>query len=547
MKKILIFSIIAIAFVLLVPAPIFAPSHPEHSAQLPDWIKNTAGWWAEDSLTELEFMQSIQFLIEQKIMYLPQETIFELKNDAKKRTFIIPTKDNFEIVISGQVPNYDPLKSLYVKVIKPDDSTVGLLSVPVGTTDGKFSQSFKIYPSSAEGEYKVVSSSDGNQYELETFLVKKQISSKVPTWIKNTAGWWAQGKIGDTEFISGIEFLIKNQVIQVGPEVLGITPKIYTVDNYQAGCRTPENMDGRCFEKFSEQSFDEIIEKESAKIDSLESLLPNKGNMEFLKESNSDWEVFEISNQGTYGEYSNVGDSIRMDLMNLPKSELHDLEDYFNSKTGLSEIDYGVVEIYQVNTPPELDELWLSVFGETPYPTFSDNLTGECYVFLDGYSYIIGCSKGTLGMISLGYSPMGLVQSEKISGFLMDVMLEKINKINGKSYDISVLDVLDYETGFESKPIENVSTTSTEGFSGLYCTQTDYGIVKMTGQFTNGPDFYSSIWFTLGILDHNGRIVATGVGDVSNIGPFQTKMFDASASWDGNYKECIIEIDFAVP
>jgi len=515
--------------------------------QLPDWIKNTAGWWADDSLTELEFMQSIQFLIEQKIMNIPQETITELKMDSKKRTFIIPTKDSFEILVSGQVPNYDPLKPLYVKVIKPDESTISLLSVPVGTTDGKFMQSFKLYPSSIEGEYKVVSSSDGNQYELETFLVKKQISSEVPTWIKNTAGWWAEGQIGDTEFISGIEFLIKNRIIQVGPEILGITPQIYTVDNYQAGCRTPENMNGSCFEKISEQSFDEIIKNESTKIDSLESLLPSNTDLKFLKENNDYWEIMEISNQGNYGELSSIVDSIRMDLMDLPKSELHDLEDYINSNTGLPEIDYGVIEIYKVTSPPELDEFWFSVFGETPYPTFSDSLTGKCYATIDGYAYTIGCSKGTLGLVSVGYSPTGLIQSEKISGFLMDRILEKINKINGKSYDISVLDVLDYETGIESESMKEVSTTSTEGFSGLYCTQTEYGSVKMTGQYTNGPDYYSTIYFTLGILDHNGRIVATGLGDVSNIGPYQTKIFDASASWDGDYKECIIEVDTAHP
>jgi|SaaInlStandDraft_2_1057019.scaffolds.fasta_scaffold101766_1 hypothetical protein len=84
-------------------------------------------------------------------------------------------------------------------------------------------------------------------------------------------------------------------------------------------------------------------------------------------------------------------------------------------------------------------------------------------------------------------------------------------------------------------------------FGGLYCTQDEYGYVTMTGQFTNGDMYYSSIYFTLGITDHQDRIVATGTGTVNNISPYQTKIFDASASWDGNYKECIIEINFVVP
>ena len=126
----------------------------------------------------------------------------------------------------------------------------------------------------------------------------------------------------------------------------------------------------------------------------------------------------------------------------------------------------------------------------------------------------------------------------------MDTVLKKINKINGKPYDVSVLDVLDYEI----ESIDDVQVTSTEGFSGVYCKQSSSGsYVVMTGRFTNGPDHYSSIYFTLGILDNNDRIVATGIGSVSNVSPYQTKMFEASAQWSGNFKECIIEVDVAYP
>jgi len=538
LNKFLILGLIPLF--LLVPGTAFSDS-------LPDWVKNTAGWWADDSLTELEFMQSIQFLIEQKIISLPSETISELKNDGKKRTFIIPEKDNYEILISGIVPNYDPLKSLHVKIIKPDESSIGILSVPVGNTKGEFSQSFKIYPFSMEGEYKVVSSSEGKTYVIETFLVKKQISSEVPAWIKNTAGWWAQDQIGDTEFISGVEFLIKNQIIQVGPEVLGITPKVYTIDNYQAGCRTPDNMDGMCFEKISEQTFDEIIKNESAKIDSLESLLPNTQNMVDLRENDFDWESIETYDQTAFGMFTSIKDSTGMVLWNLPKSELHNLEDYVDFNRHVK-IDYGLVEIYQVNTPTELERFWLHVFDESPYPVFSDDLTGECFSYVDEEfnTISIGCSKGTFGILTTGYSPTDLTHSAKISGFLMDVVLEKINKINGKSYDVSILNVLDYDTYPDSQSTDSVSTSSTQGFSGLYCKQ-DGNWIDMTGRYTNGPDSYSTIYFTLGILDHNDRIVATGTGLVSNIGPYQTKMFEASAEWSGNFKECIIEINTAYP
>ena len=38
---------------------------------------------------------------------------------------------------------------------------------------------------------------------------------KVPDWVKNNAGWWASHFISDNEFVNAIEFLIKEEIIQV--------------------------------------------------------------------------------------------------------------------------------------------------------------------------------------------------------------------------------------------------------------------------------------------------------------------------------------------
>ena len=38
---------------------------------------------------------------------------------------------------------------------------------------------------------------------------------QIPSWVKNNAGWWADGQIPDSAFIDGIEFLIKEEIIVV--------------------------------------------------------------------------------------------------------------------------------------------------------------------------------------------------------------------------------------------------------------------------------------------------------------------------------------------
>jgi len=44
---------------------------------------------------------------------------------------------------------------------------------------------------------------------------KENSSDVIPSWIKNNAGWWAAGKISDKDFLSGIKYLIENSVIKV--------------------------------------------------------------------------------------------------------------------------------------------------------------------------------------------------------------------------------------------------------------------------------------------------------------------------------------------
>ena len=43
-------------------------------------------------------------------------------------------------------------------------------------------------------------------------------SDAVPAWIKNTAGWWANDQISETEFVNSIEYLIDSGIIDISSE-----------------------------------------------------------------------------------------------------------------------------------------------------------------------------------------------------------------------------------------------------------------------------------------------------------------------------------------
>lgn len=40
-------------------------------------------------------------------------------------------------------------------------------------------------------------------------------STQIPDWVRNNAEWWAQGLIADSDFISGIQYLIKEGIMQI--------------------------------------------------------------------------------------------------------------------------------------------------------------------------------------------------------------------------------------------------------------------------------------------------------------------------------------------
>ena len=46
-------------------------------------------------------------------------------------------------------------------------------------------------------------------------LIPNAFAESVPSWVKNTAGWWATDAISETEFVNAIEFLVKEDIIQV--------------------------------------------------------------------------------------------------------------------------------------------------------------------------------------------------------------------------------------------------------------------------------------------------------------------------------------------
>ena len=60
-------------------------------------------------------------------------------------------------------------------------------------------------------------------YETSTGELNQPLGDfTIPSWIKNNAGWWADNLIDDNSFVSGIQWLISNDVILLPPTEQGV-------------------------------------------------------------------------------------------------------------------------------------------------------------------------------------------------------------------------------------------------------------------------------------------------------------------------------------
>jgi hypothetical protein len=533
---------------------------------IPDWVKNTVGWWADGQLKDEEFVNSVGFLIKHGIITLPQtESVEGVSSDM---IFNLLPNDIFELVFDGGVIPV-PVSPVFLELTDPD----GILTEKnqmIGA-GGHYSFPLQFSDDSILGIYDVKLFFNHKLIKSESFKLEKPVSKNttIPDWIKNNAKWWAHDKIDEGSFISGIQYLVNDKIIILETNDIGssykknIPSSKYSsthIDGFPDPLKTPEYYLDRYYDETEYRDWFDT-QFPNTTIYEILGLIQNSGQiMKYIVPSTEFSNLHGIEKQ--YDKYRNELVSSVLDTA---------IETNYSTKSG------GVqITVYKMTTPDMADSLFNSLYQDSDlggYYYYDGYSSSEEYYFQD-----VLCLGERLSLQLCVYDKY-LIFSDlhwgstgdpdrKIAIIILDKLLQNISMIENKNYESGITpiptnwqtqSVLSLFTPFTYAGMMNVDSMvlgptnskidaevkSTEGFSGLYCTQDEYDYVTMTGQFTNGPDPFSSIYFTLGILDNNDRIVATGIGSVNDIGPYQTKMFDARASWGGNYKECIIEVDTA--
>jgi len=129
---------------------------------LPSWIKTSAVWWGQDKISDQDFIYTLQYLVENKILVIPTPEIIELQCGPG----LVLEETTNKCIIQAK------------------------------------SESHEIFLDSI------------NAYQ-----------KSILSLIKTTTLWWGQDKISDQDFINALQYLVENNILTLDHKKLQSFPK----------------------------------------------------------------------------------------------------------------------------------------------------------------------------------------------------------------------------------------------------------------------------------------------------------------------------------
>ena len=126
--------------------------------------------------------------------------------------FTISSESKIIVDVTGIVTDSEKGDPVSFEITKPD-GTNDVISVRIDY-GGEYVLHLTIddSPEWPVGSYMITGIYNENEIGTVNFELGKM---EIPQWIKNNASWWSAGQIGDSDFISGIQFMIKNGIINI--------------------------------------------------------------------------------------------------------------------------------------------------------------------------------------------------------------------------------------------------------------------------------------------------------------------------------------------
>jgi len=186
---------------------------------------------AQEPFLKGEYENAIKIFDEMLKIYPTDSKIFEMKglalsNLRLESTLAMQPQQNISPHNPSNLNKLSMLEFYKALEINPN-SVLALNGMGLGfgnfgeysEAETYFKKSLEVNPDNKVTQNYLISLENlKKKYSLDVFenptkkpdFLKMMEENTIPSWIKHNAGWWADNKINDKDFISGIEYLIEN-------------------------------------------------------------------------------------------------------------------------------------------------------------------------------------------------------------------------------------------------------------------------------------------------------------------------------------------------
>ena len=138
MKSKIVTRKIILLFTLVAGVVAFPLAASAQSDAIPSWIKNTAGWWADDQISETEFINSMEYLIDSGIIQVSSQQNVDVTEltigfiPVEKADDLTPKAESLEKFLEQKMPGVD------IKVVVPNNYETIIEGMKFGHIDAAF-------------------------------------------------------------------------------------------------------------------------------------------------------------------------------------------------------------------------------------------------------------------------------------------------------------------------------------------------------------------------------------------------------------------------
>ena len=124
-------------FALVAGVATFPLAASAQSDAIPAWIKNTAGWWADDQISETEFVNSMEYLIDSGIIQISSQQNVDVTEltigfiPIEKADELTPKAESLEKFLEQKIPDVDfkiVVTATTDIVLKPFTKSIGAVT-----------------------------------------------------------------------------------------------------------------------------------------------------------------------------------------------------------------------------------------------------------------------------------------------------------------------------------------------------------------------------------------------------------------------------------